>query len=130
MQINSIALADSDGGSVTFDRMGLVENVEYESGIRLFQSSCYLGCVLMTGDRFREPPDGSTIEREPALPCVAFYGMILRINVDSDPAHDSSLLFEECDYRFEDDNQCLETKPSDYRCEDDNQCLETKPSAS
>lgn len=111
LQISIIALRDGDGGSMTFDRMGLVENEEYESGIRPFQGSFDLGCVVMTGDWVRWSPDGTAIEEEHALLYVAFYGIAPVTNDDSDPAaHDSSLFLEECDYRCEDDNQWLKAK--------------------
>ena len=92
LQISSVAPRDGDCGSVTFDRMGPVKNEEDESGIRPFQGSFYLACVVMTVDRVRCPPDGLAIEEEHALLGVAFYGIIPVTNDNSDPvAHDSSL---------------------------------------
>lgn len=112
-QIIFVALLDIDGGSVTFDRVGLVEDQKNESGIRRFQGTFYLYCVVMTADRLRKPPDGSEIEESHALLGVAFCGIILVTEVNSDPvAHDSSLLFEEYGYRCGGDNQWLETRCS------------------
>lgn len=113
LQIIFVALDDIDGGSVTFDRFGLVEDHNKESGIRLFQGTFYLYCVFMTADRLRKPPDGCAIEVGHALLDVAFCGIIPVTEVNSDPvAHDSSLLFEEYGYRCGGDNQWLETRCS------------------
>lgn len=112
-QIIFVALLDTDGGSVTFARVGLLEDQKNESGIRRFQGTFYLYCVFMTADRLRKPPDGAALEEGHALLGVAFCGIILVTEVNSDPvAHDSSLLFEEYGYRCGGDNQWLETRCS------------------